>query len=567
MVTTAKKAAAIMAEYVPTEPGDNGHHTLASTGEPGFTDIGNSTRLIDLHGDRLRYVPKWKRWIVWSGHAWQEDPDRTAITELAKDVSSSLYHQAAESTDSDQAKKTGVWAARSATANAIRSLIELARGIPGTPIDPDDLDNDPWLFGVRNGVVDLRTGKHRVGDPDDLMTRQAPVDYDAAAACATWDQCMTDWFPDPATRAYVQRLAGSVLAAKQVDHRLIIHYGEGGNGKGTFVGALSHLLGPYFTVPDKRLIVDTGRSESELLPARAALYRARLAVADETDKRQRLKEASVKNLTGNDMQAGRFLYGNQFSFTPTHSLWLTTNKMPEIRGRDRGIWRRIEVAPWVATFTGTAEDRHLDDKLAEETPGILNWLIEGCLQWQDKGLAPSDQVLAVTAEYRDAEDLLGRFATDNGIAFTEGLWISAQNLRQLLTDWCESEGIRDIPSTRDVATWLERGEATSTRTRRFGEKKQKTWWRDVGISDEDDETLENTTSVHRVQSLHKTSPTPTRRESPVETVHTVHTDAAQRAETVTQQHFAPICPKCGETPKAVYPSGLCRDCDSLEVAP
>lgn len=39
---------------------------------------------------------------------------------------------------------------------------------------PDVWDKDPWLLGVTNGVVDLRTGEHRAGRPTDYMRQACP---------------------------------------------------------------------------------------------------------------------------------------------------------------------------------------------------------------------------------------------------------------------------------------------------------------------------------------------------------------------------------------------------------
>ncbi len=55
--------------------------------------------------------------------------------------------------------------------------------------------------------------------------------------------------------------------------------------------------------------------------------------------------------------------------------------------RDTGIWRRIRVVKWENTFVGGDEDQDLKDILAAEASGILRWLVEGCLEWQEHGLA------------------------------------------------------------------------------------------------------------------------------------------------------------------------------------
>lgn len=181
-------------------------------------------------------------------------------------------------------------------------MIDLTRGIPGIPIDHELLDTNPWLLGVRNGVIDLQAGQFRKADPDDLMMMQSPVEWDDLAVAPRWETALEEWFPDPSIRSYVHRLVGQALVGLQQDHIFAIHYGIGGNGKGTFVRALQHVLDPYAATPDLKLLVHQKWGAHDT--ATSTLFRTRLAVASETDHRVKLNEASIKNLTGGDRIGG-----------------------------------------------------------------------------------------------------------------------------------------------------------------------------------------------------------------------------------------------------------------------
>src|SRR6266540_4296360 len=37
------------------------------------TELGYARRLVHAYGDRLRYVPAWRRWLVWDGQRWATD--------------------------------------------------------------------------------------------------------------------------------------------------------------------------------------------------------------------------------------------------------------------------------------------------------------------------------------------------------------------------------------------------------------------------------------------------------------------------------------------------------------
>jgi putative DNA primase/helicase len=367
-------------------------------------------------------------------------------------------------------------------------MVKLSRGKDGIAIDHELLDADPWLLGVRNGVVDLLTGELRPADPDDLMTKQCPVVFDAEAISPRWDQAMEEWFDDPEVRDYVQRVAGSSLVGRQKDHQLVIHFGNGRNGKGTFVRAMQKVLGEYARVIHLSLLVGGKNAQHDTV--KADLFGARWAIASETEKGVPLDEAMVKNLTGQDMITARRLYENPWEFEPTFSLALQTNYLPTISGRDHGVWSRMKVVEWLSTFVQKEKlgsdakgaftmDTDLDEKLAREAAGILNWLIQGCLLWQKHGLKEPQAVIDATLAYREAEDVLARFMKDEKLVLGPSYQISSKKLQQLLAGFASREGLNETVLQRDLSGWLrdEKGLKKS--------QHQKVWiWKGIGLSDD-----------------------------------------------------------------------------------
>lgn len=456
--------------------------------DAGLTDTGNAARLIALHGQRLRHIPPWRKWIVFDVNRgrWVVDHGDVLVRELAKDVGRELKVEATKQTDPDDAKRMLAFAFRSLNAQGISGMVDLARGIKGIPLDHEKLDADAWLLGVENGVIDLRTGELRAADPADLMFMQCPVLWDENARAPRFGQAMEEWFPDPEVRAYVHRVAGSALVGAQRDHVFIIHYGFGGNGKGTFTRALQRVLGPYAIEIHLSLLVETRYREHDTV--RADLFRKRLAIAVETERRIRLAEASVKNLTGGDRIRARRMREDPWSFDPTHSLWLQTNHLPGIAGRDAGIWRRIRVVNWSSKFEGKEADQNLDDTLATEAAGILRWLVEGCLASQREGLAEPGGVINDTLAYRQKEDVFSRFASDVGLVFRPGMEIQAGQLQALLGDWAEAGG-RERPE--GIADWLAEKGARRKQKRvkdEHGKGKRDWFWVGTGLDDAEHES-------------------------------------------------------------------------------
>lgn len=480
-----KKATKVPPRYQtgPANASEPGSDPDRPWGRPwGESDTDNAARFITLHGDKVRYLPTWDSWLVWAKNRWRLDLKNTLVHELAKDVPISMLDKVPEAPDpKDFARAAAKALARSAIAN----MVYLARGVEGIPLEHEELDKNPWLLGVANGVIDLKTGQLRDARPDDLMMMQAPTKYRPEAPSPRWDQALTEWFPDPALRSYVQRLTGSCLVGAQLDHVFAIHNGPGANGKGTLTRAVQRTLGAYAVTPHLSLLVDSRNEEHDT--QKAYLFRARLAIATETERRVRLREAQIKNLTGGDRINARRMRENPWEFDPSHHLWLVTNHLPEITGRDIGIWRRIRVVPWTADFT-TKPDRDLDLKLAAETPGILRWLVEGCLAWQTEGLNEPEIVVAATAKYREAEDVIARWIASTGLIFGPGLSVPATDLTGSWHSFCETH-LGEKRRFNETANHLEqRGCYSKIRTWRDEDRKkrQETRWFGVGRPEDEE---------------------------------------------------------------------------------
>ena len=69
-------------------------------------------------------------------------------------------------------------------------------------------------------------------------------------------------------------------------------------------------------------------------------------------------------------------------------------------GVDEAIRRRMHLIPFNVTIPAADRDPTLADRLKEEWPGILAWMIDGCLAWQEQGLDPPESVRAWRSSVR-----------------------------------------------------------------------------------------------------------------------------------------------------------------------
>jgi putative DNA primase/helicase len=80
-----------------------------------------------------------------------------------------------------------------------------------------------------------------------------------------------------------------------------------------------------------------------------------------------------------------------------------------VKGTDHAIWRRLILVPFAVTIPAEERDGQLGEKLLAEAPGILRWMVEGCVEWQAGGLRPPEEILAAGQAYREDMDVLADF--------------------------------------------------------------------------------------------------------------------------------------------------------------
>jgi len=417
-----------------------------------LTDLGNAHRFVAVHGDRFRYCREERRWLEWRDGRWRRDLTGAA-ERAAAEVVETLWAQVLR-LPFEKRKEPARWALHSQSAAALRNILTVASTDGELAVRLDQLDTDPYLLACGNGTLDLRTGELRDPDPVDMITLGTDADYKPDAPRERWLRFLDEVFDgDPDLVAFVKRAYGSTLTGDTRDRALFIEYGSRFNGKSTLNRAVQQTLGDLAHTAPIRVVMRT--KQAEIPNEIAALHRKRLVVIAETADGHRLDENRVKMLTGRDKVPARFLHQEWFDFEPQYKLVLYTNFRPKVDGSDGAVWDRIRLIPFRVSFADR-EDQELDVKLSAETEGILAWLVEGCLEWQDSGLGSCDAVEQATVAYRTENDVIGRFV-DECCDLGDEYRVTRKALRAALARYCEDTG-DDVPPAATVGRWLtERG--------------------------------------------------------------------------------------------------------------
>lgn len=386
-------------------------HTLARSecgcpwgGDPANVHHGQARmayRLAAEYAGRLLYVDG-IGWHYYDRTRWRED-DRGEATRAVLDV---LRVALAESLG-DRELRADVRKCESAA--GVAGVLDLASALEPFAATVADLDVDPYLLNVANGTLDLHTRTLRPHDPADRITKVTRAAWSPDAQGPTWAAFLARVLPDEDVREFLARYVGLGLAGRVIEHLLAILTGTGRNGKSVLYGAVAHALGDYATTAEPDLFMHRQNAHPT---GEMDLLGVRWVVVSESDQGRRLAEATVKRLTGGDRIKARRMRQDFVEFAPSHTAALVTNHLPKVSGDDPALWARLRVVPFGVVIPKAEQDPHLGDKLELEADAVLAWAVAGWVDYQARGLAEPDAVLAATDRYQADADAIGRFITE-----------------------------------------------------------------------------------------------------------------------------------------------------------
>lgn len=458
------------------------------------TDAGNVALLASLVNGDLRYVPERRAWLGWDGQRWTPDPSGTAAQAAALQVAEHYHRKAAEirkqassgSLDAKErqrmeqaAESLEKWANQCRNKKALDNMLQLAQRDERFVLGVENLDRDPWLFGVDNGVVDLRTGELREASRDEYVTRRAPVAFNPSAKAPRWEQFIGEVTAKPgaavdqhtlrpALASYLQRAVGYAMTGTTGEQKMFIAIGEGSNGKNVLLDMLQWIMGDYCqTVQAEALMATRHDADSERpSPTAATLAGARAAISSESKDGQRLDVALVKRHTGGGYMTARFLRENVFRFEISHELFLMTNHRPALDHMDDAMRGRLHLIPFDMRWNRPGHparnpqlpdgDKDLPAKLRAEAEGVLAWLVAGAVAYHRDGLEPPAEVVRMTRDFFNDQDPLGRWL-DTCTRCDAKSGMPGSELYKAFTEWQTEEGEEGGPtSQKGFSTELKR---------------------------------------------------------------------------------------------------------------
>lgn len=384
------------------------------------------------------------------------------------------------------------------------------------------LNINPYLFGCKNGVLELRVpgsdGREHVvfrqGRPEDYVSFLAGQNLPEMGAIEYQPYDPTDpaqaeiadffskIFPDAAVRRYVLRLLASCLEGTNKEQCFYVATGVGGNGKSKLVELMRMTLGDYQTSLQSTVLTRKRPDSTAANPDIMASKCRRFIYLQEPDDKEPLNTSRMKQFSGEDMVEARALYGDQEKFVIMGKLFMMCNRLPPVTTMDRGTWRRIRVLEFVSKFVPPDHpellsgrpnvylmDTSLDKKLRSWREPFLALLVHIYeTEYIPFGLDPVPAaVMKASDKYKESFDTYARFSgervrqpvtMDEKLDFRENP-MKTNQIKTILAAW-----------KRDTRVELSWQEVLNRLTEEFGEPLNGKEWPTIRVFATDEEVAD-----------------------------------------------------------------------------
>jgi len=431
---------------------------------PSLDDFGLGERFVNDHNGQIFYLEDSKLWIVWDGKKFiksevmAKQKAKETILGISDEISQSRESKVVINTNGKSKpvsrNELSAFNKKNCSYSGINKMLKNATIIPEIISSSSKFDIHKHLLNANNGIVDLRTGKLleeivdlKTGemvahDPSYKMTNISNIDYDPDAQSDEWDLFINNITENnEELKKYLQVIIGYAATGETAEQIIVILVGNGSNGKSKFLSIIQNVLGMYAKATPTETLMKNNISRINTDEAR--LKGARFVVATEIDDQQKLDEAKVKRLTGNDQIAARFMRQDFFEFTPEFLIFMAVNFLPIVSASE-SMFRRIVVMPFNAKFSNETLNKNIQEELLENPEAILKWIVDGAVEYYKNGIPYCKEVNETISNYYKSADVIGRFLADETNSNDSTYKVAVSTLYAAYQGWAKKNGEEEL---------------------------------------------------------------------------------------------------------------------------
>lgn len=294
---------------------------------------------------------------------------------------------------------------------------------------------DKYKIQFDNASFDVRKGKLEPCEPF-LTLHQIPHDYDPNAKCPQWIEFMNGLFYEDDLKV-VQEYLGYCLIPNTLAQTALFIIGDGGEGKSRITIMMEHVLGTDNIVIGKFNDLQDRFSMS-------SLDHQTLFIDDDLSLTSLDDTSNFKKIVTSETSLEVEAKGKPKYKTKLYSriLCLGNGAVQSKFDKTDGFYRRLLLCKVKPKEPDRLDDRMLSDRLDEEIPGVINWLLEGLLRVVNNkfNIKPSLHMQKELQIVKDNSDTITLFMNDEQyIEYTKDIddKVSIKDLYNAYERWCD----------------------------------------------------------------------------------------------------------------------------------
>jgi len=299
------------------------------------------------------------------------------------------------------------------------------------------LNSKKHLLPFSNGVYDLLLNKFRQTKKEDYINLTVNYNWDSDVDNKEVYTFLDQVLPNKDVKDYVLKKMSECLNGDIPNTHFLMFIGDtGANGKSQLLNLMKLAMGEFGEKVEVTLLTRKRNNANEANSEKIKLMHKRFAFLSEPEDGEKINIGLLKELTGSEEIVARGLYQEAVSFVLEAKLFLACNELPEIKGEDTALWRRIRVIDFPSRFIDNPKeqgeykiDRTLPSRMRED----VSWrqtFIKILLDYYYKDIREPKEIQIKTNEYRQENNEFYNWLEEN-IQFKEGSVLKLQDTVEL----------------------------------------------------------------------------------------------------------------------------------------
>jgi P4 family phage/plasmid primase-like protien len=300
-----------------------------------------------------------------------------------------------------------------------------------------NLNSKKHLVPFSNGVYDLLEARFRKTKKDDYINLTVGYNYDERCNNKEVYLFLEQVLPNIEVRNYVLKKMSECLNGDIPNTNFLMFIGDSGaNGKSQLLNLMKLAMGEFGEKVEVTLLTRKRNNANEANSEKIKLMYKRFAFLSEPEDGEKINIGLLKELTGSEEIVARGLYQDAVSFVLEAKLFLACNELPEIKGEDTALWRRIRVIDFPSRFVDDPKvngeykiDRTLPSRMRED----ITWrqtFVNILLSYYFKDVKEPLEVQIKTNEYRQENNEFYNWLEEN-IIYKQGSILKLQDMIEI----------------------------------------------------------------------------------------------------------------------------------------